>query len=297
MDLWQLKIFCNVVESKSFSKAGEIIHLSQPTISSHIKDLESHFNCRLIDRLGKEALPSKAGELLYRLAKDMLSMQDAMEATMAEFHGTIKGKLNIGGSTIPGGYILPKYIGEFVGLHPDVRISLKINDTRQIIESIVDGNFEMGMVGAKIDNPKIIQEAVIEDDMCVVIPKGHKWFKRKSVNIEDLIKEPFIIREPGSGTRKSFEERLNDHKIKLDQFNIIAELGSTSSVIQGIKSSIGVSVLSSIAVEEECSFGILKVIPIKGIDLSRKFYLTINKSRTPSPLMKSFFDFIKNMTN
>jgi DNA-binding transcriptional LysR family regulator len=102
MDLWQLNIFCRVIELKSFSRAGNAVHLSQPTISSHIKDLEDHFDCRLIDRLSKEAIPTKAGELLYSYAKRMLALRDETETALAEYNGKIRGRLVIGGSTIPG---------------------------------------------------------------------------------------------------------------------------------------------------------------------------------------------------
>ena len=118
MDLWQLNIFCRVIEMKSFSKAGEAIHLSQPTVSSHIKDLEAHFGTKLVDRLARQALPTKAGELLYEYAVRLLTLRDETESAMAEFLGKIKGRLSLGGSTIPAGYLLPRWIGEFTAAFP-----------------------------------------------------------------------------------------------------------------------------------------------------------------------------------
>lgn len=297
MDLWQLNIFCKVIELKSFSKAGKAIHLSQPTISSHIRDLESYFNCRLIDRLGKEAVPTKAGKLLYEHAKKILALKDSAEAAMSEFHGSIKGRLKIGGSTIPGGYILPEYIGKFVSVNPEVKITLIINDTFQIIENIINGELEIGVVGAESKDRRIVQTPIIKDNMCLIVPKDHKLAAKKEVDIKDLKKEPFIIRETGSGTRKSLVNRLEEHNLNIEDFNIIAELGSTSAVIQGIKSGLGVSVLSSIAVSEENCLGTLKAIPLKGVNLSRKFYLTYHKDRTPSPLMNAFKEFIESHKN
>ena len=126
MDIWQLNIFCKVIELKSFSRAGKKIHLSQPTISNHIKALEGHFGCRLIDRLPKETVPTKAGKLLYDYARRILSLVEETETALAEFQGKIRGSLAIGGSTIPGGYILPKIVGAFSGHYPDVSISLTI---------------------------------------------------------------------------------------------------------------------------------------------------------------------------
>ena len=143
MDLWQLNIFCKVIELKSFSKAGRSVHLSQPTISSHIKDLEDHLDCRLIDRLSKEAVPTKAGELLYGYAKRILALRDDAEADLAEFTGILRGRLVIGGSTIPGTYLMPQLIAEFKKQYSDVIVSLKIGDTENIIEGILKGNLEL----------------------------------------------------------------------------------------------------------------------------------------------------------
>ncbi|MEJ2098208.1 MAG: LysR family transcriptional regulator, partial [Deltaproteobacteria bacterium] len=113
MDIWQLKIFCKVVELKSFSKAGAAVHISQPTVSSHIKYLEEFYGIKLIDRLAKEAIPTKAGELLYTYAKRILALRHEAESAMAEFQGNMKGKLTLGGSNSPGVYLLPKILGAF----------------------------------------------------------------------------------------------------------------------------------------------------------------------------------------
>ena len=161
MDLWQLKIFCKVVELKSFSRAGKIVHLSQPTVSSHIKDLEGHFGCRLIDRLSKEAVATKAGELLYGYARKILAYRHKIEAAMAEYNGEIKGRLLIGGSTIPGAYLLPRMIGAFTEQYPEVRISLVVEDTEKVIDGVLSGNLEMGVVGAESKEKKIHQEKLI----------------------------------------------------------------------------------------------------------------------------------------
>ena len=293
MDLWQLNIFCKVVELKGFSKAGNAIHLSQPTISSHIKDLENHFECQLIDRLGKKAVPTKAGELLYHYARKLIALRDETQAAMAEFHGRIKGRLVIGGSTIPGGYILPKCIGAFTTVYPEVTISLIIGDTDQIIQDVLSGSPEFGIVGAKTSNKNICQEKLIEDEMRLIVTCDHKWAGKKHISPDLMFKEPFIVRERGSGTLKSIKLSLKEKGYTSENLNIIAELGSTEAVIQGIKSKVGVSILSTIAVAEELKAGTLKALTIKELNLKRSFYLITHKQRSPSPLCKAFINFLK----
>ena len=293
MDLWQLNIFCKVVELEGFSKAAKAVHLSQPTISSHIKELENHFECQLIDRLDKKAVPTKAGELLYNYACKLISLRDETETAMAEFQGKIKGRLFIGGSTIPGGYILPRLIGAFTKDYPGVTISLSISDTDQIIQDILSGVLELGIVGAKTSDKKILQEKLIEDEMRLIVSADHKWSRKKSVNLTMMFQEPFIIRERGSGTLKSIQLCLLDKGYSSEDLNIIAEMGSTEAVIQGIKSKVGISILSTIAVAEELQAGTLKALTIKELNLKRSFYITRHRLRSVSPLSKAFMEFLK----
>jgi DNA-binding transcriptional LysR family regulator len=294
MDLWQLNIFCKVVEFKSFSEAGRKIHLSQPTVSSHIKDLENHFGCRLIDRLSKEALPTKAGELLYTYARRMLAIKDEAETALAEFQGTIKGELAIGGSTIPGVYLLPRLMGAFKKRHPDVKISLLIGDTQEIIDEILTDHLEMGIVGAENKAKEIVQERLIEDQLSLVVAGEHRWAGRKQITLKDLSQEPFIVREKGSGTLESIQNSLLASGNSLEKFNIVAEMGSTAAVIQGIKNHLGVSILSSIAVHDDVRAGNLRTIGIQGLSLKRGFQLTRRRNRTASPLCRAFVDFIRS---
>jgi len=212
---------------------------------------------------------------------------------MSEFHGKIKGRLVIGGSTIPGGYILPELVGKFMNEYPEVRVSLMVGDTKKIIDDIIAGALEFGMVGAKTNDKRIVQKKLINEEMRVVIPGGHKWSGKKNISIESLIREPFIIRESGSGTLMALQSSLAIKGLSIKNLNVVAELGSTESVIEGIKSNIGVSVLSPIAVTEELKAGILKALKINGLNLERKFYLTKYKNRSESPLGKIFRIFIE----
>jgi len=294
MDLWQLYIFCRVIEHKSFSKAGTAIHLSQPTISSHIKDLENHFGCRLIDRLTREAVPTHAGKLLYNYARKLLTLRDETEAALSEFQGNIRGRLTIGGSTIPGTYILPKVIGLFTKSYPDVLVSLKIGDTKQMENDILAGELEISVVGAKTDDNRLVQEKLVEDAMCLVIPADHKWAKKKMVPLKNILNEPFIMREAGSGTLTSIRNSLSKTGIAIEDFRTIAEMGTTQAVIQGIKNKVGISILSTIAVSDALEAGDLKALSIEGMNLKRCFFLTTPKHRSASPICRVFIGFIKD---
>ncbi|MFO8086075.1 MAG: selenium metabolism-associated LysR family transcriptional regulator [Desulfobacterales bacterium] len=297
MDLWQLNIFCKVVEHKSFSLAGKAVHLSQPTVSSHIKDLEDHFGCRLIDRLAKEAVPTKEGEILYRYAIRLLGLKNEAETALAEFHGKIKGRLAVGGSTIPGVYIIPKMIGAFIQRYPEVTISLVNGDSGDIISYIAEGSLELGIVGAVANDKRIVQEKLIQDELRLVMPSDHKWADKKSIKPQLLMEEPFICREAGSGTLISIRESLGKIGYGLGDLNIVAEMGSTEAVIQGIKSKLGLSIISPVSITEELRVGTLKALTLEGLSMKRNFFLSFHKYRSRSPLSQVFIQFLKDECN
>ena len=292
MDLWRLQIFCQVVELKSFSRAAKAVYLSQPTVSSHIKDLENHFECRLVDRLGREVIPTKAGNLLYDYATKIIALKQEAENALADFHGKIKGRLTIGGSTIPAGYILPPLLGRFKEDYPEVVVTLVQGDTERIIRDTLDGNVELGIVGAKAKEVQLVQKKIIDDQMFLITPRRHRWATKRYVVMGELIREPFIMREPGSGTRKSIELVLDKSGHSLDALNVVAEMGSTEAVRQGIKAGVGVSILSECAVAEDLTTGSLNKVKIRGLSFKRAFYLTFHRHRTQSPLCRTFIDFL-----
>ena len=288
MDLWQLQIYCKVIELQSFSKAALSVHLSQPTVSSHIKDLEQHFGCTLIDRLARQAAPTPSGKILYRYAQQLLDLRDEAERALADYHGRYAGLLPMGGSTIPGNYLLPGIIGAFKKQYPRVRIQLTIGDSRDIMAKVLSGVVEMGLVGARYDDRHLGCTVVGADVMRLVVPPTHKWYRRPSVHVDEIIEEPFIVREMGSGTRKAFEQGLHKIGRQLDDFAIIAEMGSTTAVLQAVKSGLGISILSMLAVKEEQHRGGLWALAIEGLAIERAFYLVQDRRRTASPLARVF---------
>ena len=261
-------------------------------MSSHIKDLEEHFNTRLVDRLARKVVPTRAGEVLYSHAKRMLALHNETESAMAEFLGQVKGHLAVGGSTIPGGYLLPRLIGLFTRNYPEVKISLVLGDTSEIIDRLLEGRVEVGLVGAATTNKQLRQDAVAQDTLCLVVPADHRWAGRKEITLRELGTEPFIVREPGSGTLRSLADRLRKKGHDIGELNVVAEMGSTEAVRQSIKSGVGVSVLSAIAVSDDVAAGLLKTLSVKGLNLKRNFYLTIHKHRSLAPLSRTFINFL-----
>ena len=293
MDLWQLKIFVSVVEHQSFSKASEVVNLSQPTVSTHIKELEDHFQCRLLDRLGKTTEPTKAGQILYEYSKELLAIKDQTEVAMFDFLGQTRGELCIGGSTIPASYILPKVMGPFMKAFPDVSLSLNTGDTHQITHMVKKGRVELGIVGARSEDPAIVQEKLLSDEMKVIVPWNHPWAGKTSVPCSELFTQPFISREKGSGTWQSILKSMDEAGYDSGKLQADITMGSSISVIQGILNGLGISILSTIAVEDYINRRKLAALSVEGLDLNRFFYLTFHSRRVRSPICEKFIEFAK----
>ena len=292
MDLRRLEVFCKVYELKSFSRAGKACLLSQPTVSEHIRHLETHLDVRLFDRLGREVVPTRAGEILYNYARRMLNLKREARQTLARYRGKMSGDLELGGSTIPGQYILPSLIGRFREKFPNIFIKLVIADTMKIANMVLDGGLELGVVGAKIKNNKLQFEKLFYDELVLAVSPDHHWAKRSAIRLEELSHAPFIMREQGSGTRMTMLEILEQAGLDAREFKAVAEMGSTDAIRQAIKAKVGVSILSRRAIADELQFERLCHIPVQGLSLTRHFYLVTHKKRSRSPLGQAFVDYL-----
>ena len=292
MDLRKLEVFCKVYELKSFSQAGKACLLSQPTVSEHIRHLETHLDVRLFDRLGREVVPTRAGEILYNYARRMLNLKREAGQTLERYRGKMSGDLELGGSTIPGQYILPSLIGRFRENFPDIFIKLIIGDTMKITNMVLDGELELGIVGAKIRNNKLQFEQLFDDELVLAMSPDHRWARRSAIRLEELLQAPFIMREQGSGTRMTMLEILEQAGLDSQDFKAVAEMGSTDAIRQAIKAKVGVSILSRRAIADELQFEKLCHIPVKGLSLTRHFYLVTHNKRSRSPVGQAFVDYL-----
>jgi DNA-binding transcriptional LysR family regulator len=248
---------------------------------------------KLLDRLGRRVVPTKAGELLYQHALKLLEMKRIACAEMEDFLGIRRGEIRIGGSTVPGEYILPKVMGPFGQEYPLLVLTLVIADSSEIESKVLQGDLELGVIGRKASQRRLATNPLWQDELVIAVPPKHRWAQRKEVSLEDLTGEPFILRESGSGTLTTLDDYLRAAGIEgIGSLRIIARLGTSTAVKEGIKAGLGVSILSSLAMNTEFETGILKQLKVKGLRMTRSFYLIRDKRRTPSPLCNAFIDFL-----
>ncbi|HEV8614661.1 MAG TPA: selenium metabolism-associated LysR family transcriptional regulator [Methylomirabilota bacterium] len=294
MDLRRLEIFAKVAELGSFSRAAEALFLTQPTISEHVRSLEDELGVQLLDRLGRGTTPTRAGQLLLGYAQRMLTLAREAQQAVDQLQGRMSGELAVGGSTIPGEYVLPALIGAFRTKYPDISISLLIGDSRQVSAWVEDGRVEVGVVGARPAGRALESRELMTDELVVVVPAGHPWAERRTVALAELRGEPLIMRERGSGSRDAMERALAEAGLDLSTFRIVGEMGSTQAIKQAVRALVGVSLISRRAVEDECRARLLACVKIKDLKVARAFHLVTHRDRTRSPLAQAFVAWLES---
>ncbi len=293
MDLRALEVFCRIVELRSFSRAAEAVYLAQPTVSGHIKTLEAELGLRLLDRAGKTVTPTRAGELLYGYARRLLALREETQQAISEHKGGLKGHLVIGGSSIPGAYILPPLAVAFKREHPEVAITLQVSGSHEVVHGVIEGTLEVGMVGARFEEGRVAYEPYAQDELVLAVPASHPWAGRSTVQPGDLRQQPFIMRERGSGTRKVMEEALAAQRLDSSHLNVVLEVTGNEAVRQALKAGAGIAVISRRAIQDDVHCKTIAALRVHGIKLSRVFYLVTHKSRSRSPLAAAFLKFLR----
>jgi DNA-binding transcriptional LysR family regulator len=296
MDLRRLEIFAKVAELGSFSRAAETLFLTQPTVSEHVRALEDELGVQLLDRLGRGATPTPAGQLLLAYARRMLTLSREAHQALERFQGRMSGELVVGGSTIPGEYVLPALVGQFKAKYPDISISLLIGSTRQVSDWLDEGRVEVGVVGARPAARTLAARELMADELVVVVAATHPWARRGTITLADLQTEPMVVRERGSGSRDAVEHALHEAGIAPATRRVVGEMGSTQAVKQAVRAGVGIALISRRAVEDECRAGLLACVKVKDLRVARAFYLVTHRDRTRSPLAEAFVEFIESQS-
>jgi len=294
LDLHKLEVFYRVAELKSFSEAAHRLALKQPTVSAHVQELEEALSGKLFYRIPGKVSLTPLGMLLVEKAKDLLAFKQETVAAIEQFHGTLSGELWIGGSNIPGEYLLPQKLGKFIKQYPRVKPILRIGDSAGIVEEVLDGKVEIGFVGFKNADARLSFDKIWQDEMVLTVSKNHLWSRRKFVQLADLRTENFISREPGSGTLDSFRHLVaRKRRSAAKLLNVAMELGSTAAVKEALISGCGISILSRTSISRELADGILVAVPIRGLKMERDFYEVYYKQRPLSPVSQAFRKFVR----
>lgn len=288
MEMKKLDVFCKVVEQKSFTRAAEAVRLSQPTVSDHVRTLEEELGQKLLDRLGREVEPTPVGRLLYSYAVKILRLQQETLQALEQFDGNLSGSISLGASTIPGTYILPGLISRFRDQFPAVKTAVHVSGSRAIARKVMDGEYDLGLVGAIWNEKGLEWIPLFQDTLTPVAHPASPLVRAQPLAVGDLCTQPFIFREPGSGTRKVIAQLLETLGHKESDLQEVAMLGSNEAVKEGVKAGLGISLLSSRSIAEDVARGTLVALVLEGISGERPFYLIRRRNRAMPPASAAF---------
>jgi len=295
ISMQQLEALFYLVEERSFSRAAKRMFLTQPSLSKHIKNLEDVVDTKIINRQNTGVSLTPEGEVLYGYAKKILKLRSEAGEKVSRISENASGNVSVSASTIPATYILPQVLKNFSISYPNIKIHIQTTDSEETLEMILDNRYEIGFIGKQSLNRKLISEPLWDDCLILVVPKNHPWSKESFVTFESLCKEPFIMRERGSGTRDVLEDYvLKNTGRRLAQFNVVCEMGSSEAVKEAVMVGLGVSILSIHAVKREIAKGDLVCIPMQDFSIRRNFYLIYKRQLHLSYPQRLFLEFVKD---
>jgi DNA-binding transcriptional LysR family regulator len=263
-----LRTFITVVEEKNFTKAGEKLRLSQPSVSLHIKHLESEFQAKLIDRSPKHLYVTVAGEMLYERAKQILNLYEKTKEDIYAYQHTISGKIHIGASFTIGEYVLPVLLANFSRRYPEIEVEVKIGNTKRIAEGVKLLQMDIGLIEGQTSDKDLHIIPFMEDEMVLVVPPTHPLAVQHTVTPEEIQEETWVVREEGSGTRVYSDYVIRTFGLQVKK---MITFSSNQAVQEAVAAGLGITLLSRWVVKKPLQYGGLAELSIQGKRFSRRF--------------------------
>jgi DNA-binding transcriptional LysR family regulator len=295
--LMRLHVFIHAAESLSFSQAAKELHVTQPTVSHHIKALEKDLDRTLFDRSGGNIHLTEAGRLLLPWARRLIRESYELQEMMASIHETIAGHLRIACSTTTGKYILPQFAARFHRIHPGVKVSILSCTSTSVVPQIMEDDANIGVVSYDACGGPLECQEFFLDRVILIAPSVNSWLTEAEIDPSDLIELPFIIRETNSGTRRVMLAELGKHDISLDDMNIVLEVGNAEAIVKAVEAGFGVSFVSRLAAEWALSIKSVIEVPISDMDLRRKVFMVRKHMQVPNRALEAFWGFVHDPGN
>ncbi len=290
VSLRQLRTFEAVARLKSFSRAAEELHVTQPTVSKQIRLLNDEIGIPLLEQLGKKVFLTEAGEKLYATCAEWLETWGLFEQNIANLKGIKEGRLKIAAVTTTK-YFMPRLLGPFCAEYPGIDISLEVVNRDRLLERLSRNQDDLYVMGVPPEGLDIVCEPFMDNPLVVLAPVTHSLVQRSKIPFRDLANEPFIVREHGSGTRltieRAFQEQGLDLKIKM-------ELGSNEAIKQAVAGGLGLALLSRSTLHLDHSQKELAILDVEGFPIMRSWYVVHARGKQLSVVAKTFLEFLQS---
>ncbi|MCD6400823.1 MAG: LysR family transcriptional regulator [Anaerolineales bacterium] len=296
IDFGKIEVFLYAAESLSFSEAAKRLHLSQPTVSYHIKDLESKLGVELLERLPSGLRLTEAGQFLLPWARKLIRQSVEIQEIMSSLQEKIVGHIRIACSTTSGKYILPQLAARFHNHYPWVRITILSCTSEYVIPNLLEEQANLGVVSQETLSNELDVQEFFQDHIVLIVPKGHPWSLKQSIEPQELTGTPLIVREQTSGTRRALLTELGKFDIGLDDFNTFLEIGNAEAIVATVAAGYGISFVSKMAADCAIKRGDVVEVKVEGLALHRIIYMIRRKIET-NRAQEVFWGFIHDPAN
>ncbi|RKD29526.1 LysR family transcriptional regulator [Thermohalobacter berrensis] len=267
---FKLKTFITVAKTKNFTRAADILNMTQPAISQHIKALEEYYNAKLFYKKNRQMKLTEEGKLLFKYTLKLDRLSKKAKHNLRNKTSLIK-RYNVGATLTIGGYVLPEIIGKYRQKNENIDVILYVDNTENIIKKLFNGDIDLGVIEGPFNRGKVKYKKFKDDELVLAVSPLHPFAEKDFVNIEDVLQEKLILREQGSGTRQVFENHLLKAGYSLDDMNVYMEIGNITALISLVQSNLGCTVISKEAIKNSVKNNTLKVVPIKNFLITREF--------------------------
>ncbi len=288
----RLQVFHMVAQVSSFTRAAELLHMTQPAVTHQIRQLEQELDTRLFDRTNNRISLTAAGAVVRDHAARIMALYGEMDEAVKAMTGDRSGLVTVGASTTVAEYMLPGLLGEFRRRFPDVRIRLHVANTDAVVALVADNTIDLGVVEGEVDNRALVVEPCRDDELVAIMAPSHALEALGAVPAAALAGHAFVLREGGSGTRSVIARWLEGQGMSEDALDAPFELGSTEAIKGAVQAGVGVSIVSRAAIVNELELGRLVARPLAP-SLARQFYFVRQRQAFRTHVMEELFGFAR----
>jgi DNA-binding transcriptional LysR family regulator len=293
MNLHQLATFQVVAKHCSYVRAAKELHFSQPAVSAQIHQLEEALNVKLFDRIGRRTHLTLAGVELYRYSQRIFSLIDETLDTMEALRSPHQGHLSVGADTTVGTYIVPRLLGNFRQLYPEVEITLEVFNRGYLVDALLNNRVDMVVMGKIPTEAPVFVAPLAPNELILIAPPRHRLASRVNVALTELAREHFLLREVGSGTRDALEEIFQEAALPL---HVSMQVGNNSAIKQGVAAGLGIALISRVAIDMELETQRLVMLDVEGFPIMRQWRLIHLKEKNLSATARAFKNFVLQQT-
>jgi len=290
MNFNHLSVFHAVAEERSISRAADRLMVSQPAVSKQLAELERSLKTKLVDRLPRGVRLTASGELLIGYARRIFAQAEEAEQAMGELAGGRRGRLAVAATPTIGTYWLPSLLVKYRRTYPGVEMRMEVHPTTTITRLLLDGAVDVGLAESAAESEGIDSSIFMKDRMTAIAPPKHPLARRRTISAEELCREPFVVRELGSGSKSLVERALLERGLKVEP---VMSLGSTEAIKRAVMEGMGMAIVSGLAVGLEVAAGKLAEVRVKGLSVERPCYLLTASGRSRSVAVKGFVDLVE----